>query len=543
MSLQPNFDIGNIGAKIAQAKQKFAGDVLKKRAFLTPGRIALEWGEKQWTFVELNTEVNKLANSFQQIGIKRGQRISVLTQNRGECSHLLYAAAKIGAIVAFLNWRSTEKELQEAIGVITPETIVLIGEFSQKLESILGNLPYVKRLVFLDEIGESQHKVATYSFEKLIADGESVEPCVELHEEDALYIVYTSGTTGTPKGAIISHRAEIQRIIAYMAIYPSLIGTTGDDSCIARGPFFHVTSIHEMFATHAMGGKVIILAGYDVKAMVDLLERESVSWLSLSPGMYEQIIAEVKNRSAKIKGIRAIGSIADVTPQEMIAELTATVGAPFFNTYGLSEIGMENFSTNVLPIGTPGTTYKSMAKDEAFFCEVRLLNSDGKEVPVGELGELVIRTTMMFSGYWNNPIENAKVFHDGWFHTGDVLRRTPEGTLDFVSRTKYLIKSGAENIYPAEIERVLLKHPDIREACVVSARHPKWGETPVAFVAVAGEVKPEDLKEFCRRDLARFKVPNVIEIVDIDDFPRNLTGKILKEQVESWIERIQYKIV
>ena len=330
MSLQPNFDIGNIGAKIAQAKQKFAGDVLKKRAFLTPGRIALEWGEKQWTFVELNTEVNKLANSFQQIGIKRGQRISVLTQNRGECSHLLYAAAKIGAIVAFLNWRSTEKELQEAIGVITPETIVLIGEFSQKLESILGNLPYVKRLVFLDEIGESQHKVATYSFEKLIADGESVEPCVELHEEDALYIVYTSGTTGTPKGAIISHRAEIQRIIAYMAIYPSLIGTTGDDSCIARGPFFHVTSIHEMFATHAMGGKVIILAGYDVKAMVDLLERESVSWLSLSPGMYEQIIAEVKNRSAKIKGIRAIGSIADVTPQEMIAELTATVGAPFF---------------------------------------------------------------------------------------------------------------------------------------------------------------------------------------------------------------------
>jgi acyl-CoA synthetase (AMP-forming)/AMP-acid ligase II len=543
MTVKPNFDVGEIGVKIAEAKQKFVGDVLKKRARLTPDRMALEWKGKLWTYKELNTEVNKLSNNFLKIGVERGQRICVVTNNRGECAHLLYVAAKIGAIIAFVNWRYTEKEMEEAINVLTPETLIVESEFYQKVKSILGNLPYVKRVICLDEMEEFSQNVATYTFQELVTDGSDAEPIVEKHEEDALYIVYTSGTTGTPKGAIISQRAEIQRIIAFMATYPALLGTTGDDSCIVRGPYFHVTSIHETFATHAMGGKVIVLAGYNVTEMVDILEREQVSWLSLSPGMYEKFVDEVKRRNAKLKGIRAIGSIADITPHEQIAELTMVSGAPFFNTYGLTEIGIENFCTNVLPIGKPGTVYNNMGKDEGFACEVRLLNSEGEEVPDGEPGELVIRTPMMFSGYWNNPKVNVEVFRDGWFHTGDVLKRNPDGKLDFVSRTKYLIKSGAENIYPAEIERALLKHPHVREACVVSARHPKWGETPVAFVAVSGDVTPEELKEFCRNNLARYKVPNVIEIVDNDDFPRNLTGKVLREKVELWVERIQSKIV
>ena len=277
--------------------------------------------------------------------------------------------------------------------------------------------------------------------------------------------------------------------------------------------------------------------------MVDLLERETVGWLSLSPGMYEQLVTEIRSCNSRIKGIKAIGSMPDLTPLEQIAELTVAAGAPFLNSYGLTEIGMENFSNSVLPIGDPGIVYDDMGKVESFLAEVRLLNSDDEEVPDGEPGELVMRSPMMFSGYWNNPEENKKVFRDGWYHTGDVLRRNPDGKLDFVSRTKYLIKSGAENIYPAEIERVLLSHEKVREACVVAAPHPKWGETPIAFVAVSGKISAEDLLEFCRRDLARYRMPNVIEVVDIDDFPRNLTGKVLREKVEPWIDRVKPKIV
>ena len=220
-----------------------------------------------------------------------------------------------------------------------------------------------------------------------------------------------------------------------------------------------------------------------------------------------------------------------------------TAGAPFLNTYGLTEIGMENFSINMLPLGHDGVDYDQyMAKEESFFAEVRLLDSEGNDVPDGSPGELVMRSTMMFSGYWNNDKVNAEVFRGGWFHTGDVLRRTPEGKLEFVSRTKYLIKSGGENIYPAEIERILLTHPAVTETCVVGAKHPKWGETPVAFVSVSEPVSEQELLEHCRANLAKYRVPNVIEAVDIDRFPRNLTGKILREQVEPWIAKIADRI-
>lgn len=543
MSLKPNFDAGIAGDTIAQAKQKFVGDILKKRAFLTPERTALEWGDHQWTFSELNAEVNQLADSFQKIGILRGQRISVLTQNRGECIHIVYAAAKIGAIVSFLNWRYTEIETQEAIDVITPETVIVSEEFSAKIQNVLGNLPYVKRLIFLDDVEPVKLNISVHSFAKLISEGDRGEPDVTLHEEDAFFIVYTSGTTGIPKGATISQRSAIQRVIANLATFPALIGTTGEDCCVCRGPFFHVVSVDEAFATHALGGKAVVLAGYNVSEMVDVLEREYVGWLSLSPAMYEKLIAEIKRRNATIKGVRAVGSMPELSPTEEIIELTKILDAPFLNTYGSTEAGFLTFTQNVFPVGAAETANGNMAKKEAFFCDVRLIDNDDNDVPHGEAGELIIRTPMMFSGYWNNPAENEKAFRDGWYRTGDVLRRNPDGTLEFVSRKKYMIKSGAENVYPAEIERVLLRHPQVREACVVGAVHPKWGETPIAFVSVADDVNPDDVKTFCKKNLAGYRVPNLIEIVDIDDFPRNTTGKILREKVEPWVERIQHKIV
>ena len=372
MLVKPNFDLGPVTDNVMAAKQKFVGSVIKKRALLTPDRNALEWGDRIWTYKELNTEVNKLANSFTDIGVQRGERVTALVKNRGECVHLLYAAAKIGAIVAFQNWRNTERELAEAIDVITAETIMVAGEFNENLRHILGQLPYVKRVIYLDEMGTvDQDNIATYSYADLIAKGSEAEPNVDLNEEDALFIVYTSGTTGAPKGATISHRAQIQRIKAWMGNYTQLLGNDKDDACAIRGPYFHVTSIEETFCTHAMGGKAIVVDGYPVPYMVDIMERENLNWLSLSPGMYERIIDEIKSRGPgwKPKGIRAIGSMADITPDEQIRELTMITGAPFFNTYGLTEIGIENFCNNVLPVAKPEddlSIYANKGKAECF---------------------------------------------------------------------------------------------------------------------------------------------------------------------------------
>lgn len=543
MGVAPNFDLGIAGEDIAKSRQRFVGEILKKRAYLTPDREALQWDNRIWSYAELHREVNILANNLMSLGVERGERIAFISHNRSECAHVLYAAARIGAIVAFQNWRYTDAELCEALDLITAETVVVSHDFVERLQGAIAKTPYVKRVVLLDEAAEFSSAIQTVQFAELVAQGDESEPEVELNEEDALYIVYTSGTTGKPKGAVISQRAEIQRTIAFATTYPALIGVNGDDSCIARGPFFHVTSVHELFSTHWLGGKVIIMAGYDVSRLVDHLEKESLGWLSLSPGMYERLVEEIKRRGTGVRKVKAIGSIPDVTPIEQITELTATTGAPFMNTYGLTEISMENFTTTVLPVSGPGVSYENMGKGESFFCEMKLLDAQGNPVPDGQPGELVLRTPMMFSGYWNNPEANARAFRGGWYHTGDVLSRNSDGTLEFVSRTKYLIKSGGENIYPAEIERVLLSHEQVREACVVSARHPKWGETPVAFVAANGDLDEASLLAYCRDNLARYRVPNVIDFVNIDDFPRNLTGKILREQVELWLDRVSHRII
>lgn len=534
-----------LNIQIETARKLTAGGMLRKKAFLTPNRVAIVWNNREWTFGELNTEVNKLSNRFQDIGISRGQRIAVLTNNRAECSHILYSAAKMGAIAAFLNSKYSNGELEEAIHVITPETIIVSKDYDSNLLSILPNLAYVKRIIFLDEFHEPGRRIDKdfYLFEELMSNGKDIEPPVEIHEEDALYIVFTSGTTGTPKGAIISHRAEMQRVIAQMGTFPTLLHVTSDDAFIASSPFFYVTSIDQMFATHAIGGKVFILEKYDPEQIVTILEQETVTWLPFAPGMYEKFKEVIFRRNPNIKGVKAIGSMADLVPSETISEITRLVGAPFFNTYGATEFGMHDLSQSLIPIGEGRMDYKNNGKKEGNFGHIRLVNRNGEDVPIGQPGELIIRSPLLFSGYWNNPEENEKCFSGGWFHTGDVFVRNSDGTLDFISRTKYMIKSGGENIYPAEIERVLLCHPKIKEAVVVGANHPKWGETPIAFVAVSENVEQSELREFCSQNgLAKYKLPNVIEFIDIEKFPRNTSGKIVRNVVEQWVEEIQDKI-
>lgn len=547
MTLQPetctelNFDLGIAKEQILQGKQRFVGDILTKRSRFTPERIALQWQGRQWTFGELNNEVNQLVDSLFKIGVQRGERLALIAQNRGEHAHFYYAASKSGIILAPINWRNVGRDLIEALDVITPETVCISAEFLENLCEVLDSLPYVKRIILLDDVEAPQTGRELHYYSHLLAAGSANEPRVSRNEEDAFYVIYTSGTTGIQKAAIISQRSSAQRVIANLASFPALIGVNGDDSCVCRGPFFHTTSPDEMFATHALGGKAIVMAGWNVEEMVDVLETENIGWLSLSPGMYIKLIDAIKRRNAKIKSVRAVGSMPELTPKEELKELSTILNAPILNTFGSTEAGFLPFTQNTIPVGH--AEYRGKA--EAIFCsDVRFVDDDGNEVPDGEPGELICRSTMMFSGYWNNPEENARVFKDGWFFSGDVLKRNPDGTMSYVSRKKYMIKSGAENVYPAEIERVLFAHPQVREACVVGAKHLKWGETPIAFIAVSDpSADPEEIKEYCKQNMARYRVPNVIEIVPYEDFPRNTTGKVLREKVEPWIERILDKIV
>jgi fatty-acyl-CoA synthase len=294
---------------------------------------------------------------------------------------------------------------------------------------------------------------------------------------------------------------------------------------------YHMASTDQMIATHALGGKVIIMRRYDPREMVAVLENERLGWLIMMPGAIEPLMTELRARAPKIKGLKVVGAMADLVPSAQISELTSLLGAPYVNTFGSTETGLPPATGSLIPIGL---TSFSLSKQESALCELRLVDENDNNAAVGEPGELIIRGPTLFSGYWNNQETNEKDFRGGWFHTGDVFRRNPNGSLDFVDRRKYMIKSGGENIYPAEIERVLMSYPGVQEAVVVRVKDPQWGEVPKAYIAVEKEIDQGKLIDFCRQHLARYKIPKSIKSVSLAEFPRSTTGKILRSEVEKW---------
>jgi fatty-acyl-CoA synthase len=220
-------------------------------------------------------------------------------------------------------------------------------------------------------------------------------------------------------------------------------------------------------------------------------------------------------------------------PTKLIAELSGLIGAPFLNSFGSTETGLAPTCAGLIP---PGVVPTSLSKRQSALCEVRLVDPDNNEVPDGQPGEVAIRGPSVFSGYWNAPETNARDFAGGWFRMGDLMRRNADGTFDFVDRAKYMIKSGGENVYPAEIERVLLADPRVADAVVVRKKDQKWGEVPVAFVArLADNLSEADIETMCRRELAGYKRPREVHFVTFEAFPRSTTGKILRHEVEKWL--------
>jgi fatty-acyl-CoA synthase len=251
--------------------------------------------------------------------------------------------------------------------------------------------------------------------------------------------------------------------------------------------------------------------------------------------MVESFIEGFKAKPTKVKGVRVCGAMADLVPPHAIAEVTELLQAPYINSFGSTETGLPPATRTLIP---PGEIPTRLSKRQNAFCELKLVDLYDNEVVPGEPGELAIRGPTLFSGYWQATETNAHDFRGGWFHMGDVFRRNPDGSLDFVDRAKYMIKTGGENVYPAEIERVLLTDKRITEVAVVRAPDPKWGEVPVAFVACRDTTVTEiDLLELCRRDLAGYKRPRQFRFIGFDEFPRSTSGKVQRHELENRLVR------
>ncbi|HEY7370820.1 MAG TPA: class I adenylate-forming enzyme family protein [Polyangia bacterium] len=498
-------------AVVRRAAQSTVATLFAAQARRHPERVALVDGDgdRTLTYGALDERSRRLAGALAGRGVGRGDRIALLAENRAEVLELFLAAARLGAIVACQNWRLKAAEIAHCVRLVEPKAAVV----SPRHAALLGDLA-----------GETI--VLGDAYERLLAAG-GEPPAVEVDPEDPLLILYTSGTTGLPKGAVLSHRAEIVRNIVVLAEF----GIAPGDTFVAWSPLYHMGAVDNSLGALMSGGKVITLGGFDPERLADLVAREALGWLLLMPGMVGRFARVLADKKVKARGVKVCGVMADLVPPSEIAEITALLDAPYANTFGATETGCPPCSSSLIPVGVAPAR---LSKQQSPFCEIRLVDPADDDVPDGAPGELAMRGPTLFSGYWQQPEVNRQDFRGGWFHMGDVFVRNADGTLDFVDRVKYLIKSGGENIYPAEIERVMLQDARVAEVAVVRAKDARWGEVPVAFVARRDPSLDEAaLVARCRAELAGYKQPKGIYFIPVEAFPRSASGKIQRHELEA----------
>ncbi len=480
------------------------------QALRFPDRLAVQTGDRTLTYGALRDRALRLAGALAARGVGHGDRVAVLSENRAEYLEVFLAAGALGAIVACQNWRLSTAELRHCLALVAPRLALV----SARHAGALGEASEVASLAFGAD------------YEAALAEA-APAPLSAVDPEDPLMILYTSGTTGLPKGAVISHRAQVFRNVVTRAEF----AVAPDDTFVAWSPLYHMGAVDNALGTLMTGGKVIVVDGFDVDALCRVVADEPLGWLLLMPGMVGRFADALEARGITARGVRVCGVMADLVPAAEIARITALLRAPYANTFGATETGCPPCSSSLIPVGVAP---RSLSKVQSPFCEVRLVDPSDDDVPDGAPGELAMRGPTLFSGYWCADAVNAEDFRGGWFHMGDVFVRNPDSTLDFVDRVKYLIKSGGENIYPAEIERVLLQDPAVADAAVVRRPDDRWGEVPVAFVARHDPTLGADaLHARCRAELAGYKQPKEIRFIALSAFPRSASGKIQRHELEA----------
>lgn len=492
-----------------------------------PNREALVFDAGTLSYAAVDHYANRVANALLGLAGRPAPTVAVMGRNSLEHALVVIAAAKAGAAVASLNWRLASDELADAVDVTDPDVVFVSEEFADATDR-WGGFERDDRLVSL--VAPTATSARGRRFWDLVGAASPATPDADSRPEDVLSIVFTSGSTGSSKAAAVSHRALVARGTAMAAD----LGLGAGETFVCWSPLSHMVSSDYLLIQLMLGGPAAVVDGYDVARIGELLRERPVGWLPVMPGTYGPLLAEIAERGAP-RALRAIGSMADLMHPEQIAEITRATGAEFFNSFGSTEAGTLPVPATLIPVGVVPTTLR---KTQSAFCDVRIVDEAGDECPTETPGEMLLRGPTLFSGYWRSPEATAAdLTDDGWFRTGDMMMRHDDGTLDFVDRRKYMIKSGGESIYPAELERVLVSHPAVAVVAVVRASDERWGETPVAFVArrPGAEVTAGELIDHVGATLARFKRPREVVFIDADEFPRNLTGKIVRRDLEAMV--------
>jgi fatty-acyl-CoA synthase len=494
--------------------------VLAHHATNTPDKAITVFEGRTTTYGEMATGAVALASGLSEQGVRRGDVVALLSYNCPEFLETVFAANYLGAIAMPINWRLAAPEVRYLLehsgarALVCGEPLLdLANEATKGIESTL-----VRASV-------SPSGVPGWtSLADLCATPGRVEPAPAA-ADDVHRLMYTSGTTGRPKGVMISHANLAWKNLAHIIEF----GFTSSDLGLACGPLYHVGAL-DLTTTSliAAGATTIIHRSFEASDVVHELERSRVTTVWLAPAMVNAIVALPDIEQHDLSSVRVVINGGEKMPIPLIERIQRTFPSAWFaDAYGLTEtvsgdtfLDRHNLVSKLGSVGRP-----------CLYLELDIWDERGRSLPAGERGEIVIRGPKVFKGYWRDPDATAAAFDGGWFHTGDVGIRDDDGYLYIVDRFKDMIVSGGENIASSEVERVLYEHTSVLEAAVVGRPDNRWGEVPVAFVVLRpdGAATADVLLEHCRTQLARFKVPK--EIKFLDALPRNPSGKVLKREL------------
>jgi O-succinylbenzoate-CoA ligase len=497
------------------------GLFLSKRAHLSPGVEA--WVEvesgRRFRYAELNARSNRTAALLRARGVRPGDRVALLLMNSAEFIESFFAIAKLGAINVPLNWRLVTPELAFILKDSGATTLIYAGEFARQVEELHalgGEGTSVREWI---HVGAPETRAAfAQSYAELQDAASADEPEIGARGDAPLYIMYTSGTTGLPKGAVHTHDTSIWAAIT--------IDTTADfrfrDRYLVALPLFHVGALTPCTVAVHKGVTSVVMRAFDPVRAWQAIEREKVTVALAVPAMLN-FMYQVPDRDGYERSqLRWCMSGAAPVPVTLI-EAYARLGIEIHQVYGLTES-----CGPACLIGPDEALAKAGSTGKAFFhTEVRVVDEQGRPVQPGQMGEVLVRGPHVMKGYWNRPEATAEAIRDGWLHTGDLATVDKEGFVYIQDRIKDMVISGGENVYPAEIENVILACPGVRDAAVIGQPSEKWGESPVAIVVRSDAGLSERVVlDHCQGKLARYKQPVRVEFVD--EIPRNPSGKILK---------------
>jgi acyl-CoA synthetase (AMP-forming)/AMP-acid ligase II len=494
--------------------------VLGHHASRAPDRPLARNGSDVTTYGDMVDRAAALAGGLHARGVGTGDVVALLSYNCTEFLETIFAANYLGAIAMPINWRLAAPEVRyilehsQARALVCDDALVPLANDATK-----GMDETLLRACIVETAPKGWVSLAT------MRDNTTVPPRAPAAADDVHRLMYTSGTTGRPKGVMLTHANLAWKNLAHLVEF----GFTSDDLGLACGPLYHVGALDLTTTTLiAAGASTIIHRMFDAAAVVDEIERSRVTTVWLAPAMVNAIMALPDIEQRDLSSVRVIINGGEKMPIPLIERLQRTFPSAWFaDAYGLTEtvsgdtfLDRDNLVAKLGSVGRP-----------CLYLDLDIWDEDGRSVAAGERGEIVLRGPKVFKGYWRDPDATATAFKGGWFHTGDIGVRDDDGYLFIVDRLKDMIVSGGENIAGSEVERVLYEHNAVLEVAVVGRADDRWGEVPVAFVALRPDAQAttDELIEHCRGQLARFKVPK--DVLFVDALPRNPSGKVLKRDL------------